>query len=319
MQRVAIIGSSGSGKSTLAVELGRVLDLPVIHLDRHYWRPGWVEPDESEWDAQHAELIAGDAWIIDGSYSRTIEPRLERADTVIFLDVPRWRAVGRVLTRWLRHRGSQRPDMGEGSPEKIDWAFLRWTWDYPKRSRPKALAVLEQARAAGKQVFHLTSDREAEELVARLRAERRAATSPAPTTAEREPRAHGGTTAGAGAAVRAAIYAWYRGEEADKGGETVEVQEERCLAYAEAAGYRVVAVYHETMSQPDEERTALRDLRALVYRRGVDLVLATKPDRIYIDPDRLLRFASDARLMGVQLEFLEMPVEVEQMLHGLDV
>ena len=37
MQRVAIIGSCGAGKSTLAKSLGEKLDLPVIHLDAHYW------------------------------------------------------------------------------------------------------------------------------------------------------------------------------------------------------------------------------------------------------------------------------------------
>ena len=40
MQRIAVVGSGGAGKSTFGRELGRLLGLPVIHLDHHYWRPG---------------------------------------------------------------------------------------------------------------------------------------------------------------------------------------------------------------------------------------------------------------------------------------
>jgi len=44
MERVMIIGCAGAGKSTLARKLGAITGLPVIHLDREHWRPGWVEP-----------------------------------------------------------------------------------------------------------------------------------------------------------------------------------------------------------------------------------------------------------------------------------
>ncbi len=42
MQRVAVVGCGGAGKSTLATALGRLTGLRVVHLDRHYWQPGWV-------------------------------------------------------------------------------------------------------------------------------------------------------------------------------------------------------------------------------------------------------------------------------------
>jgi adenylate kinase family enzyme len=51
MKRIAILGCSGAGKSTLARILGHRFGLPVIHLDQHYWRPGWVEPSKEEWRA----------------------------------------------------------------------------------------------------------------------------------------------------------------------------------------------------------------------------------------------------------------------------
>ena len=89
MRRVAIIGSSGAGKSTLARRLGERTGLPVVHLDEHFWRPGWVETSRGEWRAVQTALCAQDAWIMDGNYSGTLDVRLARADTVVFLDLPR--------------------------------------------------------------------------------------------------------------------------------------------------------------------------------------------------------------------------------------
>lgn len=71
MRRVLVIGCGGAGKSTLARQLGEATGLPVIHLDAHYWRPGWVETPKETWRAAVDELIAADAWIMDGNYSGT--------------------------------------------------------------------------------------------------------------------------------------------------------------------------------------------------------------------------------------------------------
>jgi adenylate kinase family enzyme len=67
VQRVVIVGSGGAGESTLAVELGRRTNLPVVHLDHHFWHPGWVETPRDEWRAVQQELFAGDEWIADGN------------------------------------------------------------------------------------------------------------------------------------------------------------------------------------------------------------------------------------------------------------
>lgn len=58
MERAAIIGPGGAGKSTLARKLGEVTGLPVIHLDREHWPPGWVEPPRDEWESRVQELAA---------------------------------------------------------------------------------------------------------------------------------------------------------------------------------------------------------------------------------------------------------------------
>ena len=144
MKRIAIIGSGGSGKSTLARQLGAILGLEVIHLDSIFWRPGWVETPDEEWITIQQELVKKETWIIDGNYGGTQGIRLEAADTVIFLDLPRHICLWRVIKRWHRYAGRSRPDLAPGCPEKLDLSFLAWLWNYPNRSRPSILERLKR-------------------------------------------------------------------------------------------------------------------------------------------------------------------------------
>jgi len=145
--RIMVLGSSASGKSTLARRLGELTGINVVHLDRVFWKPGWVETPGDEMDRLIMEAANGDSWIIDGNYSRTLDYRLERASAVIFIDFNRYICIFRALKRWVRHRGQTRCDMGEGCSEKIDLPFLSWIWNYPKRSRIEILDKINSYRA----------------------------------------------------------------------------------------------------------------------------------------------------------------------------
>ena len=135
MKRVLVIGSPGAGKSTLATRLAERTGLPLIHLDQHHWRSGWVEPDKAEWSRQVRDLVAGDRWVMDGNYGGTLAMRLERADTVVLLDFPTWLCVGRVLKRFSTTRGRVRADMAEGCPEHFNFEFLLYTARFRSTAR----------------------------------------------------------------------------------------------------------------------------------------------------------------------------------------
>lgn len=167
MKRVLIIGSSGAGKSTLARRLSEKTGLPLVHLDRLFWKPNWVETDKEEWKRILEVALAGDSWIIDGQFGGTLEMRLEKCDTVIFLDLPRAVCVYRVLKRVVTYKKGKRPDMADGCDEKFDWQFLKWVWNFPEKSRPKI-----EERLAKRQntitIFRLKSAIEVEEFLSRL-------------------------------------------------------------------------------------------------------------------------------------------------------
>lgn len=164
MKKVLVIGSGGSGKTTFTKELGARTGLPVIHLDQLFWHPGWVKTPDEEWDRLIAELCARGEWIMDGNYGRTLAPRIEAADTIIFLDASRWLCTWRIVTRQIRYAGRIRPDSAPGCPERLTWEFVSWVWTYPSRRRPDVMKRLDAVRAT-KRVVILRSGREIREFL----------------------------------------------------------------------------------------------------------------------------------------------------------
>ncbi len=159
MQKVAIIGSAGAGKSTLAKQLGSILNLPVYHLDRFFWKPGWVPTEKADWDAFLSELVKKDLWIIDGNYGRTFDIRFQEADTIIYLDMSTLLTIYRIIKRRIMYHGKTRPDLNEGCPEKLDWEFIKWVWKFNKEKRKGILQKLENLNNE-KHIYILKNRRE---------------------------------------------------------------------------------------------------------------------------------------------------------------
>lgn len=169
-RRLLVLGCGGSGKSTFSRKLSGTTRLDLYHLDSLYWRPGWNHTPPQEWESIVRELISRDSWIIDGSYYGTLDMRLQRADAVIFFDLPRLVCTWRVFKRRLQNlRGTNRPGMPEGCPERIYWSFLKWVWRYRKTHKPQVMEKLSRFSERGK-VFTVTNSRQANRLLEELRA-----------------------------------------------------------------------------------------------------------------------------------------------------
>jgi adenylate kinase family enzyme len=139
MKRVVILGRGASGKSTLARHLGEITGLPVVELDKVFWRPGLAATSREEWVAAQGLLIAKDRWIVDGDLGQfdVVETRLRAADTVIFLDFSFLCCSLRAIRR---------------SRERID--FWWWVLAYRWQSRPVLLkSITEYAPSAELHVF----------------------------------------------------------------------------------------------------------------------------------------------------------------------
>ena len=142
----------------LAREIGQILSLPVIHLDRLYWEPGWVHSQPEIFRMRVTQAISGDRWVTDGNYAgRTGDIRLPRADAIIWLEPPRWLSMARVIRRMLRKSESERADLPVGCTEQINGdlpSFLAEIWAFNRRTRPRIEAQIEKY-AATAQIIRL--------------------------------------------------------------------------------------------------------------------------------------------------------------------
>ena len=164
MKRILIIGSGGAGKSTFARSLHEATGIELIHLDKVFWKPNWVETPKDEWKKTVEDLLTKDSWIMDGNFGGTMEMRIAACDTVIFLDLPRTICVWRAYKRVLIYKKNSRPDMAEGCDEKFDLKFLKWIWDYPTRTKPRVEALLKRFQNE-KNIIRLKSKSEVEDFL----------------------------------------------------------------------------------------------------------------------------------------------------------
>lgn len=153
-----VIGvSAGVGKSTFAKRLGEKLQIQVHHLDTFYWKPNWIEASRDEFVHAQEQIVDDKEWIIEGNYTDTFEVRVEKADTLIYLELPLYVCLYRVLKRRIMYHGKTRSDMTVGCPEKIDWAFVKFilTTYFPRKRK-----MAERFQSYDKKVIVLKNRKE---------------------------------------------------------------------------------------------------------------------------------------------------------------
>lgn len=143
MKRIMVIGCCGAGKSTLSKKLNSITNIELFHLDQYYWKPGWEETKAEDWQKIVKEIAQKDKWIIDGNYRGTMDLRLERADTIIYLNYSTLICLWRITKRILKYRGQVRPDMPEGCKERFDLEFYLFVSTFNLKRRNKIIEKLD--------------------------------------------------------------------------------------------------------------------------------------------------------------------------------
>lgn len=153
--RIIIIGCPGSGKSTFARELHKIVKLPLYHLDMMYWNADRTTVSKEVFRQRLDKVMQTECWIIDGNYNSTMELRIQKCDTVIFLDYPTEVCIKGIASRV----GKVREDIPWVESE-LDNEFLKFVIDFEIESKPKIHAIL--ARYSDKRIITFHSRDEAE-------------------------------------------------------------------------------------------------------------------------------------------------------------
>ena len=138
MERICIIGGSGTGKTTLSNNLGKELNLPVYHIDGIHHLKDWKIRDKEDRDKIILEKVAETKWIIDGTYRSTLQQRLEKADSVIYLDYSTFAQIIGVLKRFIKNHGKEKEEI-PGCKEQMNWNFFLFVLNWRKNKREEIL------------------------------------------------------------------------------------------------------------------------------------------------------------------------------------
>jgi adenylate kinase family enzyme len=140
VQRISLVGVPGSGKTTAGRRLAGLLGLPFIELDAIMHQAGWCDLPVNEFRTRVRDAVRGDGWVVDGNYADVRDTVWERADTVVWLDLPRRVAMRRIVLRTVR-RALTRQELWNGNREPLSNFYrwdpqknvIRWAWvKYPE-------------------------------------------------------------------------------------------------------------------------------------------------------------------------------------------
>ncbi len=165
MKKIAVIGIPGGGKTTFSKKLSEILGIEIIHLDKEYWDKNWKRKfADKDWEDFQKQLIKNDSWIIDGNYTKTVDIRIEGADTIFLFDIPKIKSLFRVHKRLFK----KPTDKEEGAKEKVRLELIKFILKYPRRkTRDKVLSVSEI-----KDVFIIKNDRQSKKILEKIKSEK---------------------------------------------------------------------------------------------------------------------------------------------------
>jgi adenylate kinase family enzyme len=172
-RRINVVGASGSGKTTFAKQLAQHLGIRHIEMDAIHWGPDWTPTPIDILRERVAQELKGDAWTIDGNYSKIRDLVWSRADSVVWLDYPLPLVMARVTSRTIR-RVVTREELWAGNRERFAASFLSresiilWSLSTYFRRKREYPALLSQPEYAHLSPVRLKSPRAARRWLASL-------------------------------------------------------------------------------------------------------------------------------------------------------
>jgi adenylate kinase family enzyme len=169
MQRVSVVGNSGAGKTTFARDLAARLGVRHTELDSIFHQPGWTPLPSDDFRSAVREVAAEDAWVVDGNYSEVRDLVWRRADTIVFLDLPRHEVLSQLVPRTLR-RVITGEELWNGNREELhnllsrdpEQSILVWSVTSYRRVRRRYITAMHDPRWSHIQWVHLDSRRQAD-------------------------------------------------------------------------------------------------------------------------------------------------------------
>jgi len=150
MNKITVCGVTASGKTTLANKLGKILNIPVHHLDKIFWKDNGVFASQAEGVEKVLEILKEPRWIIDGSMprSRTFDMRIKDADTIIFYDLPFWLILWRQTKRFFKYYNKVRPDMGGNNKQKYPFTLsdIKYALNYPTSNLYEKIMIYKETK-----------------------------------------------------------------------------------------------------------------------------------------------------------------------------
>lgn len=129
INKIVVVGVSASGKSTFARKLAKKTGLPLTHMDKIMWQPGWDYVGDEVTAVEINKISQADKWIIEGYISEAARSDLfNMVDVILYLDYPSWLCVWRYLKRVWLHRKKARSEL-PGSPDKFSFKFMKLVWN----------------------------------------------------------------------------------------------------------------------------------------------------------------------------------------------
>ena len=156
--KIAVLGYAGSGKTYLSDYIAKKKNIPVLHLDDIKWDKEWTPVDDSVVLLKVANFMAKEDWIIDGYYTYLmIDERLQKADKIVLLQLPRatcfWRAVKRTKRR-----------IQDGYANDMNWWFVKFTL-FGCRNKERRIYYAEIANKYSDKTVILKTKRQVEEFM----------------------------------------------------------------------------------------------------------------------------------------------------------